>query len=554
MAISRARRGRDLRHYLTLVRRYSGLLVLCAALGAASGFVISKRQAPVYQASTLLLVDYRNVGQDTFTGVQASSQLATTYASLVPQPVVIRRAALDRGIPVGQLEAELSVTVLPETQLIQIQVSDTSPAQAAQLADAVAAAFIALQQQNAQGDFDRQQQQLDQELAQTTSQIDKLTGQIASLKSQNPSSPDLQALQQQLDTAQAHRSAQQSASANLVTQQLAAINAVRVFQPAIPPTEADHPKPLIYGIEGGALGLVIALALVILLQALDDRVRTEEDVADLMRLPTLGSVGAAQRRASDVIVGGEEFRLLRTNLSFMSLDAPLRTIAITSLLRDDAKTITAIGLAVSLAQAGKRVLLVDADLRHPTIHTILRLQNDGGLSQLLVEDNLDSGPRDHFTRLPYIPNLHVLTAGPTPPNPTEVLGSRQMHQFLASLLPGGQSAVAVDMVILAAAPVLDVADGLVVAGEVDGAILVVDTTRARTNRALAAKAALQRINAKILGVVLSSVTRQHTMDASLHAAAHALGDMRSISARGDMRESQAPSQAPTELTASMDGR
>ncbi len=551
MAISRARRGRDLRHYLTLVRRYSGLLVLCAALGAASGFVISKRQAPVYQASTLLLVDYRNVGQDTFTGVQASSQLATTYASLVPQPVVIRRAALDRGIPVGQLAAELSVTVLPETQLIQIQVSDTSPAQAAQLADAVAAAFIALQQQNAQGDFDRQQQQLDQELAQTTSQIDKLTGQIASLKSQNPSSPDLQALQQQLDTAQAHRSAQQSASANLVTQQLAAINAVRVFQPAIPPTEADHPKPLIYSIEGGALGLVIALALVILLQALDDRVRTEEDVADLMGLPTLGSVGAAQRR---VIVGGEEFRLLRTNLSFMSLDAPLRTIAITSLLRDDAKTITAIGLAVSLAQAGKRVLLVDADLRHPTIHTILRLQNDGGLSQLLVEDNLDSGPCDHFTRLPDIPNLHVLTAGPAPPNPTEVLGSRQMHQFLASLLPGGQSAVAVDMVILAAAPVLDVADGLVVAGEVDGAILVVDTTRARTNRALAAKAALQRINAKILGVVLSSVTRQHTIDASLHAAAQALVDMPSISARGAMRESQAPSQAPTELTASMDGR
>jgi non-specific protein-tyrosine kinase len=351
MAISRARRGRDLRHYLTLIRRYSALLVLCAALGAAAGFLVSKRQAPVYQANTLLLVDYRNAGQDTFTGVQASSQLATTYASMVPQPVVIQRAALERGIPVAQLASELSVTALPETQLIQIQVNDTSPSRAAQLADAVAAAFIALQQQTAQDDFDRKQQQLNQELAQTQSQIDKLTSQIASLKPQNSSSPDLLALQQQLDTALAQRSAQQSATAGLVTQELAAINVVRVFQPAIRPTEADHPKPVIYSAEGGALGLVAALALMILLQALDDRVRTGEDVADLMRLPTLANVGAEPRRAADVIASSEDFRILRTNLSFMSLDRPLRTIAITSPLCDDAKSITAIGLAISLKLA-----------------------------------------------------------------------------------------------------------------------------------------------------------------------------------------------------------
>jgi succinoglycan biosynthesis transport protein ExoP len=554
MAISRARRGRDLRLYLTLIRRYSGLLVLCAALGAASGFIVSKRQAPVYQANTILLVDYRNVGQDTYTGVQASSQLATTYASMVPQPVVIQRAAQDRGISVAQLEVELSVIVLPQTQMIQIQINDTSPTRAAQLADAVAAAFIALQQQTAQEDFDRKQQQLDQDLAQTTSQIDKLTSQIASLKSQNASSPDLQALQQQLDTALAHRSAQQSASADLVTQELAAINAVRVFQPAVPPTEADHPKPLIYSVEGGALALVVALALVILLQALDDRVRKEEDVTDLLRLPTLGNIGSEQRRASDVIAGGEEFRLLRTNLSYLSLEGPLRTIAITSLLPDEASMITAIGLAISLAQGGKRVLLVDADLRRPTIHTIMRLPNDGGLSQLLVEDNPDTSQCEQFAQLPSIPNLRVLTAGPTPPNPTEVLGSRRMHQFLTSLLAGGQSAVAIDMVILAASPVLDTADGLVVAGEVDGVILVLDTRRARTNRALAAKAALQRINAKILGVVLSSVTRQHSTGAYLHATPKALVGAQSISALGAIRESQTPSQPNTEVTAGIDGR
>src|SRR5262245_38583497 len=160
MAISRARRGRDLRVYLTLIRRYSGLVLLCAALGVASGFFVGRQQAPVYKASTLLLVDYRNVGQDTYTGVQASSQLATTYASVVPQPVVLRRAAQGHDISVAQLADELSVTVLAQTQMIQIQVSDTSPTRAAQLADGVAAAFIAVQRENAQDAFDRKQQQL----------------------------------------------------------------------------------------------------------------------------------------------------------------------------------------------------------------------------------------------------------------------------------------------------------------------------------------------------------------------------------------------------------
>jgi hypothetical protein len=141
-----------------------------------------------------------------------------------------------------------------------------------------------------------------------------------------------------------------------------------------------------------------------------------------------------------------------------------------------------------------------------------------------------------------------------PPNPTEVLGSRRMHQFLASHLVGGQSAVAVDMVILAASPVLDAADGLVVAGEVDGAILVLDTRRTRTDRALAAKAALQRVDAKILGVALSSVAWRHTLGAYLHAAPQALGGRPSISAPGAICENQTPSHAHTEAAVGMDGR
>jgi capsular exopolysaccharide synthesis family protein len=238
----------------------------------------------------------------------------------------------------------------------------------------------------------------------------------------------------------------------------------------------------------------------------------------------------------------------------LSLDRPLHTIAITSPSRDDAKTITAIGLAISLAQAGKRVLLIDADLRRPTVHTILRLQNDAGLSQLLVEDNPDGAQSERFTQLPSVPNLRVLTAGPTPPNPTEVLGSRRMHQFLASLLPSGQSAAAVDMVILAASPVLEMADGLVVVGEADGAILVLDTRRTRASQALAAKAALQRINATILGVVLSSVTRRRSMGAYLHAAPQARAGMQSLDALDATGAGQTPSLPLAELTAGMDGR
>lgn len=192
----------------------------------------------------------------------------------------------------------------------------------------------------------------------------------------------------------------------------------------------------------------------------------------------------------------EAYRALRTNLEFSNLDKSLRSLLVTSAGAEEGKSTTLANLAVTLAQSGKRVVLVDADLRRPTQHQIFGLKNNAGLTDMVRDDAMLATPPLQETG---VANLQVLTSGQLPPNPAEVLGSKRMSEVLTALLQNA------DIVLLDAPPLLAVTDAAVLSSRVDGVLLVVSAGKTKRENARKAQSQLEKINAHVIGAVLNNV-------------------------------------------------
>jgi len=192
----------------------------------------------------------------------------------------------------------------------------------------------------------------------------------------------------------------------------------------------------------------------------------------------------------------EAYRTLRTNLQFVSLDKPLKTLLITSSAAEEGKSTVLANLAVAIAQGEKQVIAVDCDLRRPNLHRLFGLSREPGLTTMMVdEDALDNPPLQSTV----VPGLHVLASGPLPPSPADLLGSRRMDKVLECLCQRAE------VVLLDAPPVVAVSDAAVLATKVDGVLLVVSAGQTKRDRVQAAKARLDRVNANLLGAVLTNV-------------------------------------------------
>jgi capsular exopolysaccharide synthesis family protein len=198
----------------------------------------------------------------------------------------------------------------------------------------------------------------------------------------------------------------------------------------------------------------------------------------------------------------EAYRTLRTNLQFVSLDKPLKTLLITSPSAEEGKSTVLTNLAVALAQGEKRVILVDCDLRRPSLHSLLGLDPSIGLTTMMVDDNALASPPLQDTA---VPGLQLLASGPLPPSPSDLLGSQRMDLVLAALRERA------DIVLLDAPPVLAVSDATVLATKVDGVLMVVSSGHTRRDSVQTAKARLEKVNARIIGAVLTNAA----MDARL---------------------------------------
>jgi capsular exopolysaccharide synthesis family protein len=192
----------------------------------------------------------------------------------------------------------------------------------------------------------------------------------------------------------------------------------------------------------------------------------------------------------------EAYRTLRTNLDFASLDQALKTLVVTSAGVGEGKSTTLANLAVVSAQAGRKVVLVDGDLRRPTLHQIFDLDSETGLTTVMMDEAALASPPLQDTG---VDGLSVLTSGPLPPNPAELMGSRRMEEVIAAL------AERADQVFFDTPPVVAVTDAAVLATKVDGVLLVISADKTRREYARTAVHRLEQINARLVGTVLTNV-------------------------------------------------
>jgi receptor protein-tyrosine kinase len=278
-----------------------------------------------------------------------------------------------------------------------------------------------------------------------------------------------------------------------------------VVAPAVTLDNPVSPRTLLNVGIAAVIGLLAAMGLAVLRETLDQSIKSDEELLERVGLTPLGHVGfvtAGKGRLGELVAlsknspAAEAYKSLRTNVLFSALGNDLKSIVVTSAAPDEGKSRTAANLAVVLAAAGKRTLLMDADFRRPSQHRIFGKVRNIGLSNLVLEDI----PQDKlFTPIEAVPNLWFLGSGPIPPNPSELLGSNRVKGLLAGFRQ------TFDYVIIDSPPVNAVTDPSILAAEVDATVLVAEEGRT-TYAALAhAKGALDRVSANILGVVINKI-------------------------------------------------
>lgn len=283
-------------------------------------------------------------------------------------------------------------------------------------------------------------------------------------------------------------------------------NVVQVER-ATPPTLPVQAGPLRNIILGAVIGLLLTGVIAFMLEYMDDTLKTPQDVASVLGLPVVGYVvnesgmdkneGTPYVSANPRSPMAETFRTLRTNLEFASVDKPLKTILVTSPGASEGKTTVATNLAAVMAQANKRVILLEGDLRRPRVHRALGMTNQVGLSDVF-RGQMDI--RD-VARYSKVKDLAVITSGSLPPNPAELLGSARMVQILARLVESAS-------VVIIDSPPFVVADSTVLAAKVDGVLLVIQPGKTHAEAARTMLAQLDRAGAHVVGVVLNRVSRK----------------------------------------------
>jgi succinoglycan biosynthesis transport protein ExoP len=447
----------DLRDYARTLRKHWQLVALCTLLGVAAAAGATLAATSLYKATTQLFVSVQAGQNDLsqlYQGNTFSQQRVKSYADIVDSPRVTEPVIRELRLPLtpDQLAGKIHAEAPLDTVLINIDVTDPSPARAAQIANAAAKQFV-----------------------EVVKDLETPQGQKASPVK------------------------------------------VSVVRPADAPAAPVSPRPKINLALGLLVGLALGVGAAVLRETLDMSVKSLDDVQDVTGASPLGVViedpDAARK---PLLVHGdshgpraEAFRQLRTNLQYVDVDSPPRVVVVTSALPDEGKSTTSVNLASTLAQAGTRVVLLEADLRRPRVARYLGIEGAVGLTDVLaghcdLDAALQSWGRDLFS---------VLPSGPLPPNPSEVLSSQHMQDLLKVLEDR------FEVVLIDSPPLLPVTDAAVLARAGDGAILVVRHGRTTKEQLARTVSTLQAVDARLLGTVLNRVPRKGP-DASYYGYAY----------------------------------
>jgi capsular exopolysaccharide synthesis family protein len=500
----------DLAKFLRILRRWKWLILAFAALGTASGFGASQLMAPSYDASATIVVgqSLSSTNPD-YQQLQVAQRLASTYAAIATKRPILEKVIANlnlTGVTPDDLQKLVSVDALTDVNLIVITASDTSANQAAAIANELANQLIAATP-GIQGQQQDLQKTLQQDLTATQQQIDQLQAQVDALVNLPARTADQQA---QLDAVQASLATARQTYSSLAAQlSSASSNQLSLIEPAVAPDRPSSPSVPIDTLLGGFLGLFLGLGLSAALDYLDDTVTNGEEAEQVTRTSTLGIVnrfpGSRREPLYSVVSlvfphspAAEAFRALRTNLEYVSVDSTVDSILVTSSVPGEGKSTVAANLAVVLAQGGRKTLLVDADLRNPSIHEMFRFPNNVGLTTVLRNNSRASAPL-HVTE---VVGLSVLLSGPVPPNPSELLGSERMRTVLNSLRES------FDVIVLDSPPLTAVTDAAILSRLASGTLLVVRARKTRRGTVKLGREALDRVSAHLLGAVVNDVGKE----------------------------------------------
>jgi polysaccharide biosynthesis transport protein len=529
----------ELLGYWKIIRKRLWLIILLLLIGGAGVAYYNQQLVPQYRTTTTLFL---NPGVASpllpYQAGNSMQSLANTYVEFMRTRSFAQLVAEESGIPLSQSEIlrALSTQYVPDTQFFRITATHPNPQAAQLLANTSADVLIAentARQQAAQQQLSEQRtvdpevqtlvdlrRSLEEELSLYENQIRTTQAQINDLELRGPSewnNQRLAALRQELLSLQSARAniltSLTQAQASIVDSQPETATAnlnTAVVVDAAPLPALPLPRDIV---QRTLMVLVFALAvgvgLAVLLEYIDYTVKTPEELDAVYGVPALGVVGVAAKRSNknkinpDLITLNdsfspiaEAFRSLRTSIGFSALTTPTRSLLVTSAGPSEGKTFVASNLAVTLALGGKRVILVDTDLRRPTVHHMFEIPREPGFTNLLMDQQGNLG---NFLQKTPVKNLRVLTCGTLPPNPADLLGSPRAVEVMGQL---GQYA---DIVIYDSPPAATVTDAAIVAQHVDAVLQVVLAGGTRIDLVQRCKTVLEQVGAHMLGPVLNRV-------------------------------------------------
>ncbi len=489
---------KSLHDYWRVLLRRKWIVVLGVLAAVVPAAVMSLMQDPVYEASATMLV--RSLPGDNLFG--------TSYLGYIdPDRVVANEIQVLQSQTVYQrLKQDLGLTTNPpgvrgsgvgSTDLISASVRSGDPTTAQVLATAYVNAYIGQKRTEIIDGLVAAGEELQTKISELQLRIDDLN---AKLEAAPEAETSLIEQGRQLLVSQQGLFKQKLDQLQVDT----ALNSgtAQLVQSAAKPTAPIEPKPRRTIMLAFMVGLLLGIGAAFLVDFLDDSIRTPEDLADVAgKRPVLAVVPVdpppdnrpiSISRPDDLAV--EAYRTLRTNVQFLGFEGTMRSIQITSSVPGEGKTTTATNLAVVLAQAGNRVVLVDADLRRPRVHEVFGLDGSNGLTTALVGD---AAPLKIHRIAEY---LSVIVSGAAPPNPSEMLSGKRMAQIMEALNRQ------FDFVIIDSAPVLPVSDAVALSRQVDGVLVVAQSGRTSLPQLRQTLASLEQVSAPVLGMVLNKAS------------------------------------------------
>ena len=488
-------------------------LIVASVLAASIPTYLGTRALPrTYNSRTTLMVGQTLQSLNPNAAEFSTGQvLAQSYADLAKREPVLEATLQTLGLEwnLATLKGMIGSRAIPGTLLLEISVTDIDPERARVLADEIANQLILQSptgtdpQNEAERQFVlRQMQELQTNIKDGQQKIRELDDVIATATSAR----QIQDARSQQAAIQTQLADWQATYARLgAALRQGAPNSLSVVEPAMTPQPVG-PRTSVNVAIAVAIGLGLAVGGALLLEYMDDSLKTSDDVRRVLNLASWGNIPRIEGHDyPDRLVmvqsprspTAEAFRVLRTNLQSSARARPLRTVLLTSPNPEEGKSLIAANLAVTLAQSGKRVILVDADLRQPTQHRVFELDNQAGLSTILTHDHVSL---DDVLQTVPTENLGILTSGPLAEDPSQLLGSERMSELIKLMQQRA------DVVIFDSPPVMVVGDAAILARQVDNTLLVIDSGNTRPAMAQHSKEALELAKAHLSGVVLNRLS------------------------------------------------